>query len=127
MAAIAIASRAIQNGFDAFFTTPPPSLTISLPRFARYRLVEPLHVYTHPAVLVVNEIGYLTYGTDAGNMLFHVLNEQHRRRRSMMFTTNKAERMGRVLHDEDLGQAIIDRVLDRGPREDTVSQRPSGE
>jgi hypothetical protein len=33
----------------------------------------------------------------------------------MVFTTNKALRAwGRVLHDEDLGQAIIDRVLERG-------------
>jgi DNA replication protein DnaC len=45
-------------------------------------------------------------------MLFHVVNERHRRRRSMIFTTNKAlKSWGRVLHDEDLGQAIIDRVL----------------
>jgi hypothetical protein len=33
----------------------------------------------------------------------------------MIFTTNKAlKAWGRVLHDEDLGQAIIDRVLERG-------------
>ena len=60
-------------------------------------------------------MGYLTYGTDAANMLFHVVNERHRRHRSMIFTTNKAlKAWGRVLHDEDLGQAIIDRVLERG-------------
>jgi IstB-like ATP binding protein len=60
-------------------------------------------------------VGYLTYGTDAANMLFHVVNERHRRHRSMIFTTNKAlKAWGRVLHDEDLGQAIIDRVLERG-------------
>src|SRR5687767_312805 len=48
-------------------------------------------------------------------MLFHVVNERHRRHRSMIFTTNKAlKAWGRVLHDEDLGQAIIDRVLERG-------------
>ncbi len=56
---------------------------------------------------------YLTYGTDAANMLFHVVNERHRRHRSMIFTTIKAlKAWGRVLHDEDLGQAIIDRVLE---------------
>jgi DNA replication protein DnaC len=66
-------------------------------------------------VLVVDEVGYLTYGTDAANMLFHVVNERHRRHRAMIFTTNKAlKAWGRVLHDEDLGQAIIDRVLERG-------------
>jgi DNA replication protein DnaC len=63
----------------------------------------------------VDEVGYLTYGTDAANMLFHVVNERHRRRRSMIFTTNKQlGAWGRVLHDEDLAQAIVDRVLERG-------------
>jgi DNA replication protein DnaC len=78
-------------------------------------LADALPTYTHPAVLGVDEVGYLTYGTDAANMLYHVVNKRHRRRRSMIFTTNKAlKAWGRVLHDDDLAQAIIDRVLDRG-------------
>jgi DNA replication protein DnaC len=33
----------------------------------------------------------------------------------MIFTTNKSlTAWGRVIHDEDLAQAIIDRVLERG-------------
>ena len=48
-------------------------------------------------------------------MLFHVVNERHRRLRPMIFTTNKSLKgWGKVLHDEDLAQAIIDRVLERG-------------
>jgi hypothetical protein len=48
-------------------------------------------------------------------MLFHVVNERHRRKRAMIFTTNKSlKSWGGVLHDEDLAQAIIDRVLERG-------------
>jgi hypothetical protein len=48
-------------------------------------------------------------------MLFHVVNERHRRLRPIIFTTNKSlKAWGKVLHDEDLAQAIIDRVLERG-------------
>jgi DNA replication protein DnaC len=48
-------------------------------------------------------------------MLFHVVNERHRRKRAMIFTTNKPlKAWGNVLHDEDLAQPIIDRVLERG-------------
>ena len=69
------------------------------------RLADALTAYTHPSVLVV-EVGYLTYGTDAANMLFHVVNERHRKKRSMIFTTNKSlSAWGHVLHDEDLAQA----------------------
>jgi len=113
--AIAVAYRAIQNGFDAFFTTAATLIDDLSAAFRDGQLAQALQAYTHPAVLVVDEVGYLTYGTDAANMLFHVVNERHRRHRPMIFTTNKAlKAWGRVLHDEDLGQAIIDRVLERG-------------
>jgi DNA replication protein DnaC len=113
--AVAIAYRAIQNGFDAFFTTAAALIDDLSAAFRDGELAQALPIYTHPAVLVVDEVGYLTYGNDAANMLFHVVNERHRRRRAMVFTTNKSLKgWGRVLHDEDLAQAIIDRVLERG-------------
>src|SRR5713226_4518662 len=63
----------------------------------------------------IDEVGYLTYGTDAANMLFHVDNDRHRKMRAMIFTTNKVvTAWGRVLHDEDLAHAIVDRILERG-------------
>jgi DNA replication protein DnaC len=113
--AIAVAYRAIQNGFDAVFTTAAAMIDELSAAFRTGRLAEALQPYIHPAVLVVDEVGYLTYGTDAANMLFHVVNDRHRRRRSMVFTTNKpVTSWGKVLHDDDLAQAIIDRVLERG-------------
>ena len=113
--AVAIAYRAIQNGFDALFTTAATLIDDLSAAFRTGELAQALPTYTHPAVLVVDEVGYLTYGTDAANMLFHVVNERHRRQRSMIFTTNKSlKSWGRVLHDDDLAQAIIDRVLERG-------------
>src|SRR5437667_6609202 len=113
--AVAIAYRAIQNGFDARFVTAAELIDELSAAFRSGRLAEALATYVHPNVLVVDEVGYLTYGTDAANMLFHVVNDRHRRKRSMIFTTNKAlNTWGLVLHDEDLAQAIIDRVLERG-------------
>ena len=113
--AVAIAYRAIQNGFDALFTTAAELIDDLSAAFRAGRLAEALVTYTHPGLLVVDEVGYLTYGTDAANMLFHVVNERHRRHRPMIFTTNKSLKgWGRVLHDEDLAHAIIDRVLERG-------------
>jgi hypothetical protein len=65
--------------------------------------------------LVVDELGYLTYGADAANVLFHVVNDRHLRKRPMIFTTNKPlSEWGKALHDEDLAAAILDRILERG-------------
>jgi DNA replication protein DnaC len=112
---VAIAYRAIQNGFDACFVTAAELIDDLSAAFRGGRLADALGPYIHPSVLVVDEVGYLTYGTDAANMLFHVVNDRYRKKRAMIFTTNKPlSAWGRVLHDEDLAHAIIDRILERG-------------
>src|SRR6266545_1799102 len=100
--AVAIAYRAIQNGFDARFVTAAELIDDLSAAFRSGRLADALATYVHPSVLICDEVGYLTYGTDAANMLFHVVNDRHRHKRSMIFTTNKPlNAWGRVLHDED--------------------------
>ncbi len=113
--AIAIAYRAIQQGFDALFVTAAELIDDLSAAFRAGRFAAALATYTHPAILIVDEVGYLTCSTDAANVLFHVVNDRHRRKRAMIFTTNKPlNQWGRVLHDEDLAHAIVDRVLERG-------------
>ena len=52
---------------------------------------------------------------DAANVLYNVVDERQIRGRSMIFTTNKQpKRWGGVLHDDDLADAIVDRILERG-------------
>ena len=66
-------------------------------------------------MLVVDEVGYLAYGDDAANVLYHVVNDRHIKGRAMVFTTNKhPNRWGEALHDDDLAEAIVDRILERG-------------
>jgi DNA replication protein DnaC len=113
--AIAIAYRAVQNAFEARFVNCAELIeTLSVASRGR-AFRETLASYVKPHVLVVDEVGYLAYGDDAANVLFHVVNERHIRRRAMIFTTNKhPKRWGPVLHDDDLADAIVDRILDRG-------------
>jgi DNA replication protein DnaC len=113
--AVAIAYRALQNGFDALFTTAADLIDelSSATRAGNFR--DALNRHVKPHVLVVDEVGYLAYGADAANVLFHVVGERHMRKRSMIFTTNKSpKRWGPVLHDNDLADAIVDRILERG-------------
>ncbi|HLK36371.1 MAG TPA: ATP-binding protein, partial [Polyangiaceae bacterium] len=113
--AIAVAYRAIQNGFDALFTTAAELIEELSAASRDGALRAALARYLRPHVLVVDEVGYLAYGPDAANVLFHVVDARHTRRRAMVFTTNKAPKTwGSVLHDDDLAEAIVDRILDRG-------------
>lgn len=113
--AIAIAYRAIQNGYEARFVAAD-ELIGELSHAAQLGgLNEALHPFVHPQVLVIDELGYLTHAADAANVLYRVVNDRYLRGRSIVLTTNKPlAALGQVLHDGDLAEAILDRLLERG-------------
>ncbi len=114
--AVALAYRAIQNGFDARFTTADELIGDLSRAAAEDRLdAEALEPYVHPHVLVIDELGYQSYAPDAANVLYRVVNDRYLHGQPMVFTTNKPlAALGQVLHDGDLAEAILDRVLERG-------------
>jgi DNA replication protein DnaC len=113
--AIAIAYRAIQHGYDARFVGAD-LLIGELSRAAtRGRLDLALEPYLQPHVLIIDELGYLSHAPDAANVLYRVVNERYLKHRPMLLTTNKPlAALGDVLHDGDLAEAILDRLLERG-------------
>jgi len=109
---IAVAYKAIQNGFMARFTTA--AALINELRVA-HDLNAALKPYIQPHVLVIDEMGYLGYGPGAADVLFQVVDERYLKGKPILFTTNKPlKHWGRVLHDEELARAIIDRTLHHG-------------
>ena len=114
--AIAIAYRTIQNGFTALFTTAAQLIEDLSVASRSGELRQTLATFVQPHVLIIDEVGYLTYGDDAANVLFHVVNERTLKARPMIFTTNKSPftQWGDVLHDHDLAEAIVDRTLEKG-------------
>ena len=70
-----------------------------------------LRVLTHPALLVVDEIGYLPVRQDGAVLFFQLINARHERA-SPVLTSNKGfEEWGHVLGDEVMAAALIDRLL----------------
>ncbi len=113
--AVAIGYRAIQNGFDALFVTAAELIEDLSVASHDNQLADALVRYVSPHVLIIDEVGYLTYSHDAANVLYHVVTQRHQALCSMIFTSNKhPDGWGKVLHDDDLAAAIVDRVLERG-------------
>lgn len=109
---IAIAYKAIQNGFVARFTTAAALINELCIAPDRTSALKP---YLQPQVLVIDEMGYLGYGAGAADVLFQVVDHRYHQGKPILFTTNKPlSQWGRVLHDEELAKAIIDRTLHHG-------------
>lgn len=111
----AIAYRAIQHGYEARFVAADLLIGELSHAAALGTLEQALAPYLHPHVLVLDELGYLTHAADAANVLYRVVNERYLKRKPILVTTNKPlAAMGQVLHDGDLAEAILDRLLERG-------------
>lgn len=113
--AVAVGYRAIQNGFSTKFVSAS-ALIDELGEASRAgRLREATAAWVEPHVLIIDEVGYLNHAADAANVLFGVVDQRYLARKPMVFTTNKKLRdWGDVLHDHDLAEVILDRVLERG-------------
>ena len=113
--AVAIAYRAIQNGFEARFTTaagliescPSRRVRVGSALPCRRTRIPTSWSSTRSATWATAPMPPTSSSTSSTSAALH--------HRPMLFTTNKPlAAWGRVLHDPDLAQAILDRVLERG-------------
>lgn len=113
--AIALAYRAIQNGFHARFVKASDLIDELSSASKHGGLRDATSAFVGPDVLVIDEVGYLHHADDAANVLYGVVDQRCQLRRPIVFTTNKElKTWGRVLHDAELAEALLDRVLERG-------------
>ena len=75
------------------------------------QLARRLRVLSHPALLIVDEIGYLPLSRDGAVLLFQLINHRYEHA-STVLTSNKGfEDWGTILGDEVMAAALIDRLM----------------
>ncbi len=109
--AISLAVTAAEAGRRVYYGTlagPIDSLTEAK---TAGNLSHRLRVLTHPALLVVDEIGYLPVSQDGAVLFFQLINVRHEKA-STVLTSNKGfEDWSGVLGDEVMAAALIDRLV----------------
>ena len=109
--AISLAITAAEAGRRVYYGTPAGLIDSLTDARAAGKLSRRLRVLTHPALLVVDEIGYLPVSQDGAVLFFQLINARHERA-STVLTSNKGfEEWGHVLGDEVMAAALIDRLL----------------
>jgi DNA replication protein DnaC len=80
-------------------------------RRAASQLARRLRVLSHPALLIVDEIGYLPLSRDGAVLFFQLINHRYEHA-STVLTSNKGfEEWGAILGDEVMAAALIDRLM----------------
>ena len=111
--AISLAIAAAEAGRRVYYGTLAGLIESLTEAKAAGNLSRRLRVLTHPALLVVDEIGYLPISQDGAVLFFQPINARHERA-STVLTSNKGfEDWGSVLGDEVMAAALIDRLVHR--------------
>ena len=109
--AISLAIAAAQSGRRVYYGTLADLITSLEEAQAAGKLSHRLKTLTHPALLVVDEIGYLPI-TRNGAMLFFQLMARRYETASTVLTSNKSfEEWGEIFGDDVMAAALIDRLL----------------
>ena len=90
MVAKNLAHAVIRAGKTARFTTASTMLTELAAQDGTAALHRTFRRYTSPAVLVVDELGYVAYGNRHADVLFEVVNRRYESGRPVVVTTNRS-------------------------------------
>ena len=109
--AIALGVEAIRAGRSVYFS-PLADIIDSLAKADREgRLRERIRYLCRAQLLIIDEIGYLTLGATAGNLLFQLVNARYERG-AMILTSNRGfSEWGQLFGDPVIATALLDRLL----------------
>jgi len=105
--------RACQANQRVLFTTAMDMLNHLNASQVDHSLVRKLRVYTEPAFLIVDELGYLALDQQTSNLFYQVISTRHGQKRSTLITTNTAfSDWGNILFNTTIATAIVDRLVE---------------
>ena len=109
--AIALALRAIENGYGAYFVRAYDLMEDLRKARADHNLDRRMRIYLAPKVLVVDEFGFWPYDRESATAFFTLVSARYERG-SIILTSNKGfGEWGELLGDSVIASAILDWLL----------------
>lgn len=106
-----LAYQALLAGYTVRFTSASAMLNELAAQDSSRSLQRRLRRYVNPALLVVDEVGYLSYDNRHADLLFEVVTQRYQQR-SVVITTNKSfEEWNQVFPNAACVVTLIDRLI----------------
>jgi DNA replication protein DnaC len=106
-----IAHQAVINGHTVLFTTASGMLNELAAQDGDSALRRRLKRYTHPELLVVDEIGYLSYGNRHADLLFEIVSRRYEEKSTVVTTNRPFGEWGEVFPNASCVVSLIDRLV----------------
>lgn len=109
--AVALAVSACRAGHSVYFTSLDDMIRHLRAADELGRLIPKMRAYTRPAVLIIDEVGYLPLDRSDANLVFQIISRRYENG-PIILTSNKAfSEWGQIFYDDVLATAILDRLL----------------
>ncbi len=108
-----IGYAATQEGVKVLFTTAMDMINQLIAAEADHSLVKKLICYQSPALLIVDELGYLPLGSHGSNLFFQVISSRHQNSSTVITTNLPFSEWGKIFDSTTVATAIADRLVYR--------------
>lgn len=106
-----IAYQAVLQGHTALFTTAGEMLNILAAQDGDNALRRRLRYYAQPTLLVIDEVGYLSYSNRHADLLFEIVSRRYEEK-SVLITTNRPfSEWGEVFPNAACVVSLVDRLV----------------
>jgi DNA replication protein DnaC len=109
--AVGIAMTALQSGLTVYYTSLARLIEDLKLSSQQNRLEKRWRVYLRPAILIIDEVGYMQLNRQEAELLFRLVSERYEHG-SIILTSNKYfSDWGELLNDTVIATALLDRLL----------------
>ena len=106
-----IAYAACNANIKVLFTTAIDMINHLIAAEADRSLLKKLHYYQSPALLVCDELGYLSLGQQGSHLFFQVISARHQVKSTLLTTNLPFAQWGNVFDSTTVATAIADRLV----------------
>jgi len=106
-----IAHHAVLQGYTVLFTTAAQMLNELAAIDGDIALRRRLKYYAQPQLLVIDEVGYLSYGNRHADLLFEIINRRYEERSTIVTTNRPFSEWGKVFPSASCVVSLIDRLI----------------
>jgi len=106
-----IAHHAVLQGHTVIFTTAAHMLNELAAVDGDIALRRRLKYYAQPQLLVIDEVGYLSYGNRHADLLFEIINRRYEEKSTIVTTNRPFSEWGEVFPSASCVVSLIDRLI----------------
>ena len=106
-----IVYKATQAGVKSLFITAMDMINHLIAAEADHSMLKKLQYYQTPDILTIDEVGYLSLGTQGSNLFFQVISARHELKSTIITTNRPFADWGKIFDSTTVATAIADRLV----------------